>query len=353
MTGSGSGAAVAVAAPDVFAASWQQADATLPQVVARLKELRHRAAAGGTPGRAVVLNLVLWSSDVDPGTAAQLADRLSGTSRLLVMGPKEGDGIDARVEVSGRAQAAGGGIACEEIILLLLGPAVAEHASSAATPLLRGNVPVVVVWPGAPEPRLPAYRELVGLADRLVLESTRPTGPDPPPPGPRALGLVAGEIAEGRAAVTDIAWAYVTPWRQLLAQMLRPDQVAALRRGPSQLVVTYCGSAPTLEALLLAGWLRDLLGAGLGVELQPLAGGVALAAFDLQGPGGRRLHVARDQGQAGATVTVGAPGEPPRERTLPLPAPDRIELLAGELEIRAHDRTFERAVDAAGGLART
>ena len=69
-----------------------------------------------------------------------------------------------------------------------------------------------------------------------------------------------------------------------------------------------------------------------------------MLAVEVAGPTGRRLRVERLAGREAATVTVTEADGTVRDRTLPLPDPDRARLLAGELEIQRRDRAFERAL---------
>jgi glucose-6-phosphate dehydrogenase assembly protein OpcA len=329
------------------AASWEGTGVSVAEIAARLSELRDRAAAGRPHGRSTLLNLVVWAPSAEDAAVSGLLDTLVGPSRIIVLSPGAETGIGARLEVHAHPGAIAQDTVCEELVRLTLGPDVAAHAASVVTPLVRGDLTTFVWWPGPPEPALPAYRDLAGLADRLITEADRGlTGPD-------ALAVVMRELAERDAAITDLSWAALTPWRQLVAQMLRPEQVGSLRRGPSVARMVHGEEPPTLEALLLAGWLRDVIGETLRVELHAApAGAAAIARLDLEGPEGRRLRVERVPDSPSCAVTVDAPGTGTRRRTLPLRVQSRRVLIAGELEIRSHDRSFERAATCAQAVLR-
>lgn len=331
------------------AASWEGRNVTVAEVTRRLAELRCRVCGATPHGRATLLNLVVWApSDADAEEAFALARGLVGPSRVVVVSPGgAGEGIRARAVVHAAPSAIAGVTVCEELVRIDLGGTVAAHAASVVLPLTRGDLPTFLWWPCAPRPDLACYRDLVGLVDRLVLESARTAA------GPEAVRLLAAEIGERAAAVTDLAWAAVTPWRQLIAQMLTPPRVAALRTGPSRATVRHPAGPPPLETLLLGGWLLDAIGGKLTVVPTQAGHGVPpVAGIELTGPEGRTLRADRVEGSASCTVrVVDEPGAAPRRRTLPLRLLDRAGLIAGELELQGHDASFERAVRAARALA--
>ncbi len=297
------------------------------------------------------MNLVAWSGD---GSSApdleavieSLADHQPSRALILAPGP-DPDGIDARVRAYSRPSAAANhpAVRLEQVTLRLRG-AVAEHSASVVIPLLRTDLPTFLWWPGPPEPGGPAYDGLSGVADRVVTEAAR--GAD----AAAALDRLAVAIAgPGGPALTDLAWASLTPWRQLLAQVTGPRPAARLGTGPAVVEVVHGEGEPSLEARLLAGWLTEAVEGESEVRLLAAEGQDApLVAMRLL-CGDALVAVERVPGRATGAVTVRAPGEEPRTRIMPLPAPRREALLAGELELTRRDRPFERAVERARRLA--
>lgn len=330
------------------AAWWEGADVSVAEVLSRLGALRDQATQGAAHGRAMLLNLVVWAHTPEVAAgAAELLDRMVGPSRLVVVGKRpDRAGIDARVEVFTRPGPIAGGLVCEELVSLTLGSDIAAHARSVVIPLIRGDLPTVLWWPCAPQPTEAAYRQLTAAADRVVVES------DATATGHESAVLLAEEVAERECAITDLAWAALTPWRQLVAQLVGRELALTLREGPSRLTVVHGGGEPTLQALLMAGWMRDVLGDALDVVMDaaPLDAG-ALAALELVGPGGRHLRLERSPGSASVSVAVGSPGDEGKRRALPLRLLDRTGLLAGELEMTTHDRGFESAIRQAARIA--
>jgi glucose-6-phosphate dehydrogenase assembly protein OpcA len=149
---------------------------------------------------------------------------------------------------------------------------------------------------------------------------------------------------EDGPAVTDLAWAGVTPWRQLIVQVVDRESVEALSPG-AEVAIVHSAPAPDAGALLMAGWLQDYLGAAAAIELRARDGAAeGVLAVEVAGPTARRLSIERLPGRDAATVTVTETDGTVRSRTLPLPDPGRARLLAGELEIQRRDRAFERAL---------
>jgi glucose-6-phosphate dehydrogenase assembly protein OpcA len=327
------------------AVSWEGAAGSVSEVAGQLRKMRAQAAEGRPHGRSTLLNLVVWAPTADDVAAAfDLLDVLVGPSRIVVLSPNaSATDIGARLHVHTHASPIAATTVCEEMVWLTLPTRIADHAASVVTPLVRGDLPTFVWWPAPPDARSLAFRELVRAADRVVTESDR--GRE----GARAAGLVANQIAAGDAAITDLAWGALTPWRQLIARVLRPAQVAALRTGGATAILTHTGAEPTLGALLLAGWLLDELGPDLTVSFEAVPGPLPmLAGVEISEPGGHRLEAHRPSDAPSCAIEVQTPGEATRTRTLPLRMQSRMELLAGELEISGRDLSFERAATIAG-----
>jgi hypothetical protein len=211
-------------------------------------------------------------------------------------------------------------------------------------PLLRADLPTFLWWPSAPE-EAAELTALAALCDRLVTEGAALGDAG------RAVALLSRWCDAGGIPPTDLAWAALTPWRQLVAHLVDPDALARLRAGGARLALRHPGPDPTLEALLMAGWLCDVLRADLDVELKaevPAGRGPGedppgLLGLRLDGAG-RDLRVTRMPGREVAEVVVHEPDAGTRRRALPLPVLGRAALLAGELELGRRDRLFERAL---------
>jgi hypothetical protein len=319
---------------------------SLAEVSDRLVRQRQPEDGGPPTPLAGVLNLIAYApgpDDVDEmrRVIERLADHQPSRVVLLVES-EDGDGIDAAVSTARRAAGDGHTVAVELVVLTVHGPRRAGEAS-AAVPLLRPDLPTVLWWPRPPTdaPDSPLAR-LTPLADRVVTECG---GADPA----AGIACLARWAREDGPAVTDLAWAAITPWRQLIAQMLDGDALDALREGASA-TVAHPAPGPTAEALLMAGWLWDIVGGhGIAIALEGRPGPeTPLLAVELAASGGPWcLTVERLPGRGAAAVCATDREGVSRRRVLPLPSPDRARLLAGELELQRRDRAFERALPGA------
>lgn len=336
-------------APDPPSAAWDGRGVTIAQVVDRLAE--QRRTPGGPPlNLSGVLNLVVpvpEGEDIEAMRA--VIEGLAGhqpSRAVLLVESAAGEGIDATVSTSCRWSGGTASVCVEMVVLSLHGEGRAGDAS-AIRPLLRSDLPTVLWWPGAPDaaPGGPLAR-LAPVADRIVTESGRGTG------GAEAVTRLARWAPGVDAAVTDLAWAAITPWRQLVAQMIDIREIATPDAGPVTAIVSHPGSGPTAEALLMAGWLRDLAGERLDLTLNAAPGEAAVLGVDIDLPAReRRIAINRMPGRQAATVCVTQPGHDGADRALPLPVSDRGRLLAGELELQRRDRAFERALTSAAEVA--
>ena len=341
----------AVATP--LTTDWDGVGVTVEEVAQQLARQR-RPADGGTPFMlSGVLNLVAYAGHPSETEAMlRVIERLADhqPSRAVVLcGEPDGDGIDARVSTSCRVAGGTAGVALETVVLILHGD-VRAGAASATAPLLRSDLPTILWWPWAPDERADTpLAPLVAIADRVVTEAARGTD------ARGAVRALASWVPAARPAVTDLSWAAVTGWRQLIAQMLEGDALTALRAGPATATIVHGAGSPVPDPLLVGGWLRDVIGPGLraGLGERDDGDGPGVVAVTLEGVHGRRLVIERAPGRDAASVSVTESDGTERHRVLPLPRPDRTGLLAGELELQRRDRAFERALAGAcaAGLA--
>jgi glucose-6-phosphate dehydrogenase assembly protein OpcA len=331
-------------------APWDGVGVSIAEVLDRLAEQRRPPDGGAPLNLAGILNLVAYvpgQDDVAPMTA--LVHGLAGhqpARAVLVVEPEGGEGIDATVSTSCRLSGGQVSVGVELVVLSLHGDRRGGDAS-AVQPLLRSDLPTVLWWPGAPDdaPDGPLAR-LAPLAARIITESGCEAD------GARAVARLAAWVPGVAAAVTDLAWAAITPWRQMIVQMIDAAEIASPDAGPVRAAISHPEAGPTAEALLLAGWLRDLAGERLEVSLNPRAGAMPVLGIDIAMPArDRRIAINRMQERQAAMVCVTEPGRDGRDRALALPAFDRGRLIAGELELQRRDHAFERALPFAAEVA--
>jgi len=281
---------------------WHGEDVSIAEIEAELARLRAESTGvgGGPQQRTSVMTHVAWVPpewlDAAERTLAGLAERHPSRTVLLIPRPDdELDRVDA--DLTMRCYPVAGQPVCGEVIELhLLGDRSLAPASL-VLPLAISDLPVFVRWRGEPDFRGTQWRQLVDVADRVIVDSSE------------WGDLAYAELAQsfGDSAISDIAWARTEPWRRELARYWPGIREQEIRiRGPRA------------EAALLHGWLN----ARLERAIRPVepAGelGVRLGSDDLR---------------------------PPRATAL-----TPSDLLSAELDSFASDPIYEQAVLAAAGL---
>ena len=359
----------------------------LERELARLRRaaVAHAMERGQTLARASVLNLVVYSEREAHArraarTVADLA--LRHPSRAIVLlGDRDRSGVVASVQLHCHVPQSDGAqpVLYEQIMARVRGD-FDERVASVVIPLLVPDLPVFLWWTGTPPRDARHLDDLVALADRFIIDSADFARPD------HTLPEVA-RLARHRVAITDLNWARLTHWRELIAQFFdvpawRPflDGVTGIRAG---FAVDMDGrDIHPSQALLLLGWLSSRLGWRPVEALAPAeAGGLlfrmgradgapimvrlrprferGLDAGDVSGIRIQATHAreaaefvikrAPDERHATATAIIG--GVVRSERVVPLPALGIRELLGEELAIARNDHVYEVALAALMALA--
>lgn len=329
--------------------TWDGHVANVAELSQALHDLQPTGPDGGPLAVAAVLNLVVVVAPHQARDAEKVIEALADhqpSRAIIVERQATGDGIDAHVEAHAQVMGTTHTASRVELLQLKLHGAAAEGAASAVRALLRSDLPVFVWWPDAPDLGDPVFIDLARRADRLIIEAEGGEGA-------AAVHTLTQAVSDRGPAVTDLAWAALTPWRQLLNQLMTREHLVQMRDGAT-VTITHTSAAPSLQALLLGGWLRDSVGASLGVTFrsEPRAGTPGICHVDVSIPGGRALEIARVSGRAAASVVTHTPDGATRDRMMPLPEPSRAQLLAGELELQRRDAPFERALRQAHQIAR-
>jgi hypothetical protein len=237
-----------------------------------------------------------WSRAADR-VLQGLGARVPSRTLMLHPDPKAGvDGIDAEIRHE-RLPGSGSHI-CAEIVHVWLRGRAAKAPATVVAPLQLPDQPAFLRWRGKPPFGRPEFEQLIGVADRLIVDSGEWAGL------PAAYGRLA-EVVD-RIVVSDLAWARTLRWRAGLAD-LWPE----IKRART-LEVT----GPKAEATLLAAWLRSRLRSRIVL----------------------RRHDAR------SLRGVAVDGE--KVVPAPLPVGTASDLLSDQLELYTRDRVYEAAVRA-------
>lgn len=324
---------------------------------------------GGGIHRAALSNLV---TALDPGDHVRLAPVLVEVtrrhpSRLLLVeigheeDPRE---LDGEVAALCHVRPAGGYV-CSEQIVLQGGAGAGPLVPSAVRSLLVGNLPLVLLdLRRGPAP--PWVEEIAEKAELLLMDSERAPDPD----ARRDLWRRIGEDSWGR--VRDLAWARLTPWREIVAEAFDAARLTSALPGTSEVTIETGRETPCSPAApLLAGWIASRLGwtapAGAAgtttfrrreggsatIHVAPAAGGhgaeIRGVRFRASDPRSLDLAVHYDEGATTARVKVRAPSRAVYE--LPVHERDLVSVIVGEMHRHDPNPVLRESASAAAAIA--
>jgi glucose-6-phosphate dehydrogenase assembly protein OpcA len=181
-------------------------------------------------------------------------------SRAIVVSPGDFDGpahMDAHIYAECKLNDRSGAEMCTEQILIKTGGELSQHLARVVTPLLIHDLPVVLWWPDDPPFGSRQFNEVVGTADRLLVDS----GTFNEDGGKRMAGLAT--VVSNGISVTDIGWLRLSLWRELLAGMFdhpllvqELDHIHSVRIDVAKPTSTLRVS----KAAFYLGWLASRLG---------------------------------------------------------------------------------------------
>ena len=287
-------------------ADWDGVDVRLSDVNDALAKLRAESAVEGEPPnlRTSVMTHLAWIpeawADQARSALAGMGERHPSRSILLFPEPDAGSNrIDARVAVECYAVPDVDRLVCSDVVELELLGSRAKAPASIVEPLLISDLPVFLRWRGEPAWGAQELDQLVDIVDRLIVDSTE--WDEIPYPYRHLASLFE------RTAVSDIAWARTSRWRNLLATCW-PDIAD---------VSTIRVTGTPAQGWLLCGWLRSRLHRDdIALDLVPAE---RLIGIELDGK-----------------PAPFPPGDPP------LPS----DVLSDELDRFTRDRVYEDAVRA-------
>ena len=233
--------------------------------------------AGGDAAvlRAQVANLLVFvSNDAALDDVHQMLGELTAIhpSRVLAMlGLREATDEDIEMFVESICQTdkrtGAKRLSCEEITLKAQGKFVIE-LPSAALPLLSPDLSTFLWWRNAPYMSDKVLDKLLRATDRLVIDSAEFQDPQP---DLIETNKLFDEKDYDHVGVSDLNWARLTFWRELLADFYDVAAYQAWLDRVDSVQIDYV--APELDeasvapqALLFAGWLASRLGWTLADE---------------------------------------------------------------------------------------
>ena len=313
-------------------------------------------SASGAVSRACTRNLVVLCGDEDAARAAGtmiggVADRYPSRAFVVCRVDGPADRLEATLEAQCQLLPGGRHVCCEQVNLHV-GSGAARRAASAIVPLLVPDLPVFVWSLDAPPWEDELFDRLLGVADRLVVDSR--ACPEPR----RFLVELAARDRTQRWAPSDFEWARLAGWREAVATLFEDPALATGDATVARLAIRH-GRKGEAGAALLAGWILDRLDAA-GMP-GPSADAIVLEANGAEG-GIERLDLARADGAKLEVAWSGTPGDPlrlglvaPRACAFPAGVPcERAgaeNLLEDLLAEHVGEPLYERALARAAALA--
>ena len=330
------------------------------------------------------LNLLIYPASRDDNQfVSQLMDLTNRhPSRAILIepaGPEVRSDFEAHVSASCGTEHGAGILGCE-LIMLRSKPCAYEKLHSIVLPLLVPDLPIFVWWrkPLAAEETV-ATRErelfdgLAKLANRVIIDSAHL--PDPAVQFHRLAESIS--VKRTHAAFSDLAWARLTMWRQLIAQFFDGPSLTYVNRVTDVMIEYTANEVVPPEPLLLAGWLASRLkwnppqnvpawkqpeaheliltrnGGQVRLRFQPARTSdpegllsVKITADD----GAAVFSVSRRKGADGFTASIAVQGGPPMHRMVRGRESSTAEMVSKELELLRHDVLYEEALNAAASL---
>ncbi|NNJ11582.1 glucose-6-phosphate dehydrogenase assembly protein OpcA [Chloroflexales bacterium ZM16-3] len=354
------------------------------------------AAAGHSTTRALTLNLLARATSIEQADAMGAVIQALTASHpcravVLIDQPDQGDPqLEAWVQANCLLPAPGAPQVCGEQITISSRGARAGQVASLMLPLLVPDLPVVL-WMDGDQPfghRL--LGKLRGVLDRLIVDSASFADPI------RDLAVMAEFDASNTSgpespALSDLNWARLTPWRELIAQFFdtRPFLPHLRRLDHVEIDYVAVGEGGLLRALMLAGWLASNLGwdlceGGVSRDGEDIGLHLIRPAVGAASGGTRTVTVTLRPAQFDDNALVGlsalhlravdnvladfsvehtdnptcvrtlaqVAGQPTVSRLAHAERADTTELLAAELRLLSRDRTFSAALHSAASFAR-
>ena len=220
------------------------------------------------PLRARVANLLVFvSNDAALDDLHQMLGELTAIhpSRVLAMlGAREATDQDIEMSVESICQTdkrtGAKRLSCEEITLKAFGKFVIE-LPSAALPLLMPDLATFLWWRNAPHLSDKVLDKLLRATDRLVIDSLEFTNP---PVDLSETNKLFSAKEYDHVGVSDLNWARLTFWRELLADFYDVASYRTWLDGVDSVEIDYVAADPqglsvAPQALLFAGWLASRL----------------------------------------------------------------------------------------------
>ncbi len=269
-------------------------------------------------------------------------------------------------------------VCCEQITLHARGNVI-ENLDNVTLPLIVSGLPVHLWWRAGRFAPPAHFDQILRVADHVILDSARFPNPE------ADLRMLAARLETGveTLKITDLNWARITPWRELVAQCFdHPARRPYLDR-LTDVRIAYEAESPRVhtqrsQAMLLVGWLASRLkwefterrteGSAeffvfregereikVAREARPFDGAGCGVCFtlDLRADAAAPASFTFSRGPDGVVVETRAkvPGSGAVGRTVRLEVMDEVAILNEELKVAVRDHVYEESVRMAARMA--
>jgi glucose-6-phosphate dehydrogenase assembly protein OpcA len=232
-----------------------------------------------------VMNLVVVAGRGEIGErVAAIVEGLTGRhpSRTIIVSSADPDGpawINAQIEAHCVLPSATAPETCSELVYLTCGGESGQHLSGLVAPLLIHDLPVTVWWPGEPHFDSHAAKDLLPMADRVIVDGSGWSGDG-----------IAGLIGMSRLPheyvvdVADFALIRQARWREAIASTFDRPNLMPFLGNLERIEVRYAaadgapGAANVVRPLYHVAWLASRL--GMSVVDPVRAGAGAWSGYD-------------------------------------------------------------------------
>jgi len=361
---------------------WQSRAKSLDGITAELGRIWSSIAltAEGPDGeerrvaaRTSVMNLVVLAGRGEVGErVASIVEGLTGRhpSRTLIVTPADPDGpawLDAQVQAHCVLPSDTAPETCSELVYLTCGGESGQHLSGLVAPLLIHDLPVTVWWPGEPHFESGSAREILPMADRVMVDGSGWAGD-----GMAGVAAMAKLPARYDIEIADFALLRQARWREAIASTFDRPALLPFLGHLDRIEVHYAardgapGAANVVRPLYHVAWLASRLDMAVEEPFRPGAAAwsgytgllrhgrrrvpVALRPMESEAPRGTtlivQLHATRAHAQLWVEVTAQADGvvvqasldgDPMPERRFLAPRKREADLLAETIETAGRD----------------
>ncbi len=324
--------------------------------------------------RSSVMNLVVIAGRGEIGErVAAIVDGLTGRhpSRTLIVTPADPDGpawLDAQVQAHCVLPSDSAPETCSELVYLTCGGESGQHLAGVIAPLLIHDLPVTVWWPDEPHFEGRSARELLPVADRVLVDGSGWSGD-----GLAGLAAMASLPGRYNVEIADFALLRQARWREAIASTFDRPALLPYLTHLDRIDVHYAardggpGTANVVRPMYHVAWLASRLGMSVVSPMRP--GKDSWAGYDGLLRFGRRrvpaslrpmestsprgttlivqLHATRNRSQLwvevtayadGVVVQASLDGEPMPERRFLAPRKREADLLAETIETAGRDQ---------------